>query len=228
MKKRFVSLLNLSAISKLAVLILVFAAVSCGGNSVGALKGGHFKDAPRITINEVVSRYKHINKSSLKWEVDKDINKNEYSRISMNFDNKSMIVFGTLQEMILSGEYDSGSAIFVEDNFYHDIYYNQSKWEADVGNVHMPSFASEYFKPNLETGESFFTLIDGTLAVYFEQTPSNKKTYEVTKARMRFNFENNYSAEITVDNKVITRMFLENIDMIGASEELFDFLFKAY
>jgi hypothetical protein len=207
--------------------LFVMVIIACGGDAVKSAQKGHFKNAPKITLQEVIARYQYIDSSSIKWGIVSDQNNNEFVSVSMNFDENSLIVFAALQERIMSGSFDGESAIFVVDDFYKDILWNTAKWGTKIeGLGYTEGIFHAYFEPDIYERKTFFNGKGGTLTIYFKPDSSDKNVYDIADASLQFNLESpiysddelvEYSTSIFPGKEAITRMLLDNIDLMKAA-----------
>jgi hypothetical protein len=217
------------------VSLFVTVIIACGGgDAVMSAQKGHFKSAPKITLQEVIARYKYIDSTSIKWELVSDQNNNEFVSASMNFDEGNLIVFAALQEMILSGSIDVESAIFIADDFYKDILWNTAKWGTEIeglGYTYTEGIFRWYFEPDIYEHKTYFNGKGGSLTIYFIPDPSEKNVYDIAETRLQFNLESpiyiedelvEYSASIFPEKELVTRMLLDNIDLVKAAELLYN------
>lgn len=213
--------------------LFVTVIIACGGgDAVMSAQKGHFKSAPKITLQEVIARYQYIDSTSIKWELVSDQNNNEFVSVSMNFDEGSLIVFAAVQEMIMSGLIDGESAVFVVDDFYRDILWNTAKWGTKIeGLGYTEGIFRAYFEPDIFERKTFFNGKGGSLTIYFIPDPSDKNVYDIAETRLQFNMESpiysddelvEYSASVFPEKELVTRMLLDNIDLVKAAELLYN------
>jgi len=99
--------------------VLILSIMACGGkkDAITAVKKGHFTEAPKITVEEIVKRYKFIKPNTITWESGKDINNNEYVVSTSHFEGEAIILAG-MREKLDSGAIDTS----VISSYWNDFF----------------------------------------------------------------------------------------------------------
>jgi hypothetical protein len=98
---------------------LILSITACGGkkDAITTVKKGHFTEAPKITVEEVVKRYKFIKPNTIMWKLEKDINNNEYVVSTSHFEDENIILAG-MREKLYSGAIDTSVISYYWDEFF--------------------------------------------------------------------------------------------------------------
>jgi len=109
--KKLTTILILSA--------LILSITACGGkkDATTTVKKGHFTEAPKITVEEIVKRYKYTKPDTITWKLEKDANNNEYVVSESHFEDENIILAG-MREKLYSGAIDTSVISHYWDEFF--------------------------------------------------------------------------------------------------------------
>jgi hypothetical protein len=189
--------------------------LSCGKvDKISAIKKGHFNDAPNITVEELINRYKFIDTASISWELLTDANKNEYVRVTGRFD-KLDILLGQLYEKINTGEMDVSMVIGTLDSFFYECLVSD---EVAMTGADVITLKTSYFEPDYFSGDGFFNCGGGALSIDF--LVKDDSGFEIDEAFITFNMtspvddaEVAYTFVVPVNNATISDLLLNNTDI---------------
>ncbi|MDR2477981.1 MAG: hypothetical protein LBD48_01565 [Treponema sp.] len=218
-----------------AVLAAGLLAASCKGddNAVSAVKKGHFDAAPKITVGELVSRYKYTDSKSVRWELVTDENNNESVTVSAQFDREARIVFAGIRERIDSGEADFSLLAGSNDAFFGELLNEASsgngkaEYRGPMGIAGPPVWQAMFqFEPDYESGSVFFHCQGGVLEITFTADAEGK--FSIKQGSITFNMtspdgddELEYDLAINLSSKEELRcledMLVNNADYAGSA-----------
>jgi hypothetical protein len=214
---------NASRVLFLGLPLFLLMAVSCGKKDViASVKQGHFQDAPKITVEEILGKYRYTDPSSIVWEKVLDENKNEYVRATIGFENADILT-ASLAKRVVSYSMDYVMIWEYLDRFFYEtarsdnaeILSDEGVTQLDIRVNHYPADVYDQDKP------SFFKLKGGKLSADFPVNDKQKGVFEIGKARIVFNFESpdqygntmKYSVGIPLRRKLATDILLDNADI---------------
>jgi hypothetical protein len=164
---------------------------------VSAGKKGHFAQAPKITVEEILNRYQFIDASSVTWALVADANKNEFVEVSARFNNDLGILFNHVQEGIISGMMDVSVLMSIEHEFFAALL-NEKGFKAEDNGVSYFELLQNKFEPDYgdPNAPSFFNCSGGILILNF--TVDKSKLIKTEKATLVFDMQSpmKYSGEV--------------------------------
>jgi hypothetical protein len=207
----------------------LLAVLSCGKakpDPVQRVKAGHLAEAPKITLEELAARYQFADPVSIKWDAIADQNKNEYVRLTMAFEDYKVIAASVEASIGSVPGMEYGMLWMTLDEFYGELLFNAD--EPDITGAALLDVKLAHFPlDDPFEGETFFTLQGGSLAIDFLTGDTPDAAQEIHSARLTLRFESpngtggtlDYSLSTLIPRKVISRMLLENIDLMAAASD---------
>jgi hypothetical protein len=156
------------------------------------VRKGHFDAAPKVTVEELVSRYQYTDPKTVKWELVTDDNKNDFVRVSAKFDSEALIVFAGARERVNSGSADISVLAGSSDGFFKNLF-----WQAGDGSEYVEfkspngpggqDVAIGYFEPEFGDGPPrvYFNCTGGELSIFF--TVDTEGRFAIRDGTLTFN-----------------------------------------
>lgn len=211
---------------KLGVFLLIgfFSVLSCkSGNMVSNVKKGHFEQAPKMTLGELVNRYQFIDAAAIRWTSVTDANKNEFAEFSVSVDTSLDILFHSLQEKINKGQ--RTELRFFWHSFFEDLLTTEN-FRSDAISLGLLTARVWNYRPNYDSWSPDFFNCDAC-ALTMRFSIDNNKVVTTQAASLTFSItsplEGNdvkYELIYNISAENAEKMLLDNVD-IGNASELF-------
>jgi hypothetical protein len=215
--KKLTTVLILSAI--------ILSIMACGGkkDAITTVKKGHFTEAPKITVEEIVKRYKFIKPDTITWKLEKDINNNEYVVSASRFENGDIILAG-MREKLYTGAIDTSVISHYWDGFFWNFFASMNSGDHKTYDLRSESFIhpydimTEYYDFDHDNPmKSFYSCKGGDLIIDF--VISDGEIVDVKGGKLKFNMvspvegkDEEYECIYNLDRNLLKEKLLSNSD----------------
>ena len=218
-----------------AVLILsaiILSITACGGkkDAITTVKKGHFTEAPKITVGEIVKRYKYIKPDTITWKPEKDANNNEFVVSESLFEGNDIVLAG-MREQMRSGAIDSS----VIRHYWNEFIWkflasmntgNHETYDFRIDDIRIDQYTSVMHYDLMEgyrdfdhddPSTAFFSCKGGNLIIDF--AANDDGSVDVKRGKLIFNMvspvlgkEVEYDCIYNLDRNLLKEKLLSNSD----------------